>query len=105
VCERMEDRPPYDAVRITLGILAKKKHLTYRREGRRYIYMPTVARGRASRSAAKTMVRTFFNDSPKNAIMAMIDMSSSDMTREELDEIATYIKQERKDIREGKSDD
>ena len=96
VCERMEDDPGYDSVRITLGILAKKGHLTFRRESRKYIYMPTVSRNRASRSAAKNMMRTFFNDSPKKAILAMIDMSSSKMTQKELDEIASYIEKEKK---------
>ncbi len=96
VCGRMEDDPGYDSVRITLGILAKKGYLAHRRERRKYIYTPTVHRTRASRSAAKSMMRTFFNDSPKKAIMAMIDMSSSEMTGEELDEIASYIEEERK---------
>jgi hypothetical protein len=32
--------------------------------------------------------------------MAMIDMSSSKMSQEELDEIASYIERERKKIRE-----
>jgi predicted transcriptional regulator len=96
VCGRMEDAPGYDTVRITLGILAKKGYLTHRRENRKYIYTPTVTRTRASRSAAKNLMRTFFNDSPKKAIMAMIDMTSSKMTREELDEIALYIEKERK---------
>ena len=96
VCGRMEDNPGYDSVRITLGILAKKGHLNHRRENRKYIYTPTVPRTRASRSAAMSMMRTFFNDSPKKAIMAMIDMSSTKMTREELEEIASYIERERK---------
>jgi predicted transcriptional regulator len=102
VCGRMEDDPGYDSVRITLGILTKKGHLTYRRENRKYIYMPTVPHKRASRSAAKNMMRTFFDDSPKRAIMAMIDMSSSKMTREELDEIASYVEKERKKVSEGR---
>jgi predicted transcriptional regulator len=100
VCDRMEDNPGYDSVRITLGILVKKGYLTHRREKRKYIYMPTVSRKRASRSAAKNMLRTFFDDSPKQAIMAMIDMSSSKMTQEELDEIASYIEREKEKIRE-----
>jgi hypothetical protein len=48
------------------------------------------------------MMRTFFDDSPKRAIMAMIDMSSSKMTREELDEIASYVEKERKKVSEGR---
>jgi predicted transcriptional regulator len=96
VCDSMEDDPGYDSVRITLGILAKKGYLAHRREDRKYIYTPVVPRRRASHSAARNLMRTFFNDSPKKAIMAMIDMSSSSMTWEELDEIASYIEKGRK---------
>jgi predicted transcriptional regulator len=95
VCERMEDDARYDSVRITLGILAKKGYVTHRRENRKYIYIPTVPHKRASHSAAKNLLRTFFNDSPKQAIMAMIDMSSSKMTKKELEEIASFIEKER----------
>jgi BlaI family penicillinase repressor len=95
VCGRLNDEEHYDSIRITLGILVKKGHLSSRREGKKYMYMPIVPRRRASRSAAKNMVRTFFGNSPKNAIMAMIDMTSSEMTPEELAEIASYIERER----------
>ncbi len=96
VASRLEDSPSYDSVRITLGILAKKGFLTHRREQRRYIYAPTVPRERASRSAVRSLLKTFFGGSPKKAILAMLDMSSSKLTKEELDEIAAWVEKEKK---------
>ena len=95
VSSRMVEDPGYNSVRITLGILTKKGFLQYRGENRKYIYSPTVPKKRASESVAGNMVRTFFNNSPKAAIMAMIDMSTSRMTSDELDEIAGYLENEK----------
>lgn len=96
VADRMEDNPGYDSVRITLGILTKKGHLTHRKDNRRYIYAPTVGREKASRSAVKGLLKTFFGGSPKKAILTMLDMSSSRLTKQELDEIAGWLEKEKK---------
>ena len=96
VASRMDDDPGYDSVRITLGILTKKGHLKHRREKRRYIYAPTVPREKASRSAFLNLLRTFFGGSPKKAILSMLDMSSSRLSEEELDEIADWLEKEKK---------
>ncbi len=95
VSDRMDDDPGYDSVRITLGILTKKGHLKHRTESRRYIYAPTVAREKASRSAVSNLMRTFFSGSPKKAILTMLDMSSSRLTKKELDEIAEWLEKEK----------
>ena len=92
----MEDSPGYDSVRITLGILAKKGHLKHRKDGRRYIYAPTVPLDKASRSAARNLLRTFFSGSPSKAILTMLDVSSSRLTKKELDEIAAWLDEEKK---------
>lgn len=88
--------PGYDSVRITLGILTKKGHLQHRREDRRYIYSPTVPHGQASRSAFLSLLRTFFGGSPKKAILAMLDMSSSKLTQKDVDEITAWLDREKK---------
>jgi predicted transcriptional regulator len=95
VQERIEDDPGYDSIRVTLSILAKKGHLTHRRDGRRYIYSPTVSRKRASRSAARSLIETFFGGSPSEAILTMLDVSSAKLSEKELDEIAALIEREK----------
>ena len=96
VAGRIENSPGYDSVRVTLGILTKKGYLKYRRENRRYIYSPTVPREKVSRSAVRNLLRTFYGGSPSRAILAMLDMSSSRLSRKELDEIASWLDKERK---------
>jgi predicted transcriptional regulator len=96
VAALMHDRPSYDTVRVTLGILAKKGHLRHRRDGRRYVYSPTVSHERATRSALSGVVRTFFGGSPSKAILTMLDVNSEQLTEEELKQIAKMIEKERK---------
>jgi predicted transcriptional regulator len=94
VLGRMDDDPGYDSVRVTLGILEKKGHLKHRQEGRRYVYSPTVPHAKASRSAVRNLIHTFFRGSPSRAILTLLGMSR--LSREELDEIARAIEEERR---------
>jgi predicted transcriptional regulator len=91
VAERMSDDPGYDSVRVLLGILAKKGHLTRRRDGRRYLYSPTLSHAKATRSAVQNLLHTFFQGSPSKAILTMLDMSSRRLSQRELDDIATEL--------------
>jgi predicted transcriptional regulator len=91
----MEDDPGYDSVRVTLGILRKKGHVKHRREGRCYVYSPTVPHERATRSALRGVLRTFFGGSASRAILTMLDMSSERLSKRELDEIAAFIEEEK----------
>src|SRR5438270_9874509 len=68
VIDRMEDAPSYSAVRALMGILEDKGQLSHQQDGPRYVYLPTVPRQTAQRSALKSLVKTFFNDSPREAI-------------------------------------
>jgi BlaI family penicillinase repressor len=94
VVGRIEHDPGYDSVRVTLGILERKGHLKHRREGRHYVYTPTVPHETASRTAVRNVLHTFFRGSPSRAILALLGMSR--LSREELDEIAEWIEEERK---------
>ena len=96
VVDRMKDDPGYDSIRIILGILTKKKHLSHRRENRRYIYSPTVPREKACRSAVRNLLETFFSGSPHEAILTMLDMSSSRLSQEEIDELEAWLEKEKK---------
>ena len=93
VVDRMDSDAGYDSVRVTLGILEKKGHVQHRQEGRRYVYSPTVPHSAASRSAIRNVTRTFFRGSPSRAILALLGMSK--LSRDELDEIAKWIEEER----------
>ena len=99
VHERLPDAPSYSAVRALLRILVDKGHLRYRQVGPRYIYRPTLSRERAKRSALSHLLRTFFEGSTEQAVATLLDMSSADLTEEELDRLARMIDQARSEGR------
>ena len=99
VREAMEDAPSYSAVRAMLRILEDKGHVKHEAEGLKYVYVPTVGRDKAKRTAVRRLLDTFFSDSPEQLVAALLDISSKRLTREELDRMAEMIDRAK---REGK---
>jgi len=97
VREAMPDAPSYSAVRAMLRILEEKGHLKHREEGLKYVYEPVVARERAKRSAVQHLLDTFFNGEPEQAMAALLDVSSTRLTREELDRMSAMIEKAKKE--------
>lgn len=84
VAKALPDPPSYSAVRALLRILEQKGHLRHLEQGPRYVFLPTVSRDRARRSALRNLVTTFFDGSPAQAAAALIDqaaLSDEDVTR------------------------
>src|SRR3954467_10974067 len=73
----LPDPPSYSAVRAMLRILEDKGHVRHQQDGPRYIYLPTLARDNAKRSAMRHMLQTFFDGSAEQAISALLDDSSA----------------------------
>ena len=96
VLDRLPDPPGYSAVRAMLRILEEKGHLTHEQDGPRYVYLPTVARDNAKRSAMRHMLRTFFDGSAEQAISALLDDASTKMSDVELDRLAIMISEARR---------
>ena len=92
----LPDPPSYSAVRAMLRILEEKGHVQHEQEGPRYVYVPTVARDNAKRSALRHMLRTFFDGSAEQAISALLDDSSTRLSERELDRLARMIDQARR---------
>ena len=99
VREAMEAAPGYSAVRAMLRVLEEKGHVKHQAEGLKYVYVPVVARDKAKRSAVKHVMETFFNGSAEQIVAALLDVSSTRLTREELDRMSAMIEQAK---REGK---
>src|SRR5215471_5723340 len=57
--EAMEDAPSYSAVRAVLRVLEEKGHVKHQAEELKYVYLPTVNRDKAKRSAVKHLLETF----------------------------------------------
>jgi len=97
VRDAMPDAPSYSAVRAMLRVLEEKGHVKHQAEGLKYVYVPTVARDKAKRSAVKHLLDTFFGNSPEQVVAALLDVSSTRLTREELDRMAQMIEQAKKE--------
>ena len=97
VLDALPDPPGYSSVRATLRILEEKGHLTHEKDGPRYVYSPVLPRNKASRSALKQLVRTFFDGSVERAVAALLDASDAKMSQEELDRLAELIDEARKE--------
>jgi len=91
VREAMADAPSYSAVRAMLRVLEEKGHVRHQAEGLKYVYVPTIGRDKAKRSAVKHVLDTFFSGSPEQIVAALLDVSSGKLTREELDRMAEMI--------------
>src|SRR6185503_17049744 len=99
VLENMPDPPGYSAVRTMLRLLEEKGYLKHDQEGPRYVYLPTISRDRARQSALKQVVQTFFGNSTEQAVAALLDMSKSKMSDEELERLSQLIEKARKEGR------
>ena len=97
VLEAMPDPPGYSAVRAMLRVLEEKGHVRHQAEGLKYVYVPTVARDKAKRSAVKHLLDTFFKDAPEQVVAALLDVSSTRLTRAELDRMAEMIERTKKE--------
>ena len=91
VLQEIEDPPSYSALRTTMGILVDKNQLRVRRQGRKYIYTPTVGKHRARRSALRHLLDTFFEGSAENAVEAILKLESSKLSQDDFDRIASMI--------------
>jgi len=93
----MPNAPSYSAVRTLLRILEDKGHVRHEQDGTRYVYMPTVERERAKRSAMRHMLNTFFEGSTTQAIAALLDEDPKRLSAEDLDRLKTMIERARKE--------
>jgi predicted transcriptional regulator len=92
----LPEPPSYSAVRALLRILEDKGHVRHQQDGPRYVYVPTVGRDNAKRSALKHVLKTFFDGSAEQAISALLDENSSKLSPAELDRLARLIDTARK---------
>jgi predicted transcriptional regulator len=92
----LPDPPSYSAVRAMLRILEEKGHVRHEQDGPRYVYLPTIARDNAKRSALRHMLRTFFDGSAEQAISALLDDASTKLSDAELERLGDLIRQARR---------
>ena len=92
----LPEPPSYSAVRALLRILEEKGHVRHQQDGPRYVYLPTLPRDNAKRSALHHVLKTFFDGSAEQAISALLDENSARLSPAELDRLARLIDSARK---------
>jgi predicted transcriptional regulator len=99
VLDALPDAPSYSTIRALLRVLEEKGHLKHEQDGPRYVFLPTVARDKARRSALRQLVQTFFEGSTAQAVAALLGEPGSNLSDEELDRLSRLIDQARKEGR------
>ncbi len=99
VRDAMDEAPSNSAVRTLLRVLEEKGHVRRRAEGLKYVYAPAVAKEKAKRTAVRHLLDTYFDGSSEQIVAALLDVSSTALTREELDRMTAMIEKAK---REGK---
>jgi len=94
--QAMADAPSYSAVRAKLRVLEEKGHVRHEEAALRYVYLPTVRRDTARRSALRHIVSTFFEGSVEDAMAALLDLSAARLSDADLDRIARMVEEARK---------
>jgi predicted transcriptional regulator len=98
VLDDIPDPPSYSAVRAMLRLLEEKGHVRHEQDGPRYVFLPTVNRDRARKSALKHVVRTFFDGSATEAVAALLDADAK-LSESDLDRLSTMIQNARREGR------
>lgn len=93
----LPDAPSYSAVRALMGTLVDKGHLETVRDGRRYLYSPTVPAEQASASALDRVVTNFFGGSKVQAALALV--GDTELDPAELEALEKAIAQAREEGR------
>lgn len=99
ILEQISDAPSYSTVRAQLRVLEEKGHVRHEDQGLRYLYVPTVPRHAARKTALKHLVDTFFDGSSANLVTALLGSDAAKLSDEELERIAQIVKAARSDPR------
>jgi predicted transcriptional regulator len=96
VREKLANPPSYSSVRTMIGQLERKGLVTRDRSGVKHYYSPIESKRSASRSALRSVMETFFPQSPGDALAALIDDSAKKLNEEDLDRLEQAIRKARK---------
>jgi predicted transcriptional regulator len=96
VLAALSDPPSYSSVRSMLRLLETKGFVSHQWDGPRHVYRPTASPTQLRRSAARHMLRTFFDDSMVTAVSALLGAAESPPTDEELDRLSRLIEDARR---------
>jgi BlaI family transcriptional regulator, penicillinase repressor len=91
----LPDAPSPSSVRKLLEIMIERGLVDRQYDGPRFVYFPTVRIEEASRSALKHLVQTFFNNSTRQAMAALLDMSDTSLSDAEYKRLRALLNRAR----------
>jgi predicted transcriptional regulator len=94
--EGLPGSPSDSTVRTQLRVLEDKGHVRHEEHGLRFIFMPTVPRHAARKSALNHLVDTFFDGSHAKVVTTLLGSDGSRLSDDDLDRIAELIASARK---------
>jgi BlaI family transcriptional regulator, penicillinase repressor len=94
---KMDDAPSYSAVRALLRVLEDNGQVKHKAEGLRYVYSTVVEREKATGSVLRHLIDTFFGGSPERAVAALLDVSATRLTAEQLENISDLIERAKRE--------
>ena len=92
----LAEPPSYSAVRTTMNILVRKGFLSYRAEGRKYLYSPIVPHGKARQTAVKHLLKTYFDGSISAAVNGLISADRKGLDEADYRELLELIQKARR---------
>lgn len=95
VQEELGEPVSNSAVRGMLRLLGEKGLVKYEQDGPRYVYSPAIRSEKASRSALRHLVDTFFNQSNSSAIATLLDMSREPLSAGEYERLSELLEKAR----------
>lgn len=81
----------YNSVLTTIRILEKKGYVQHSKDGRAHVYMPLVGRQEATRSAVRSLVNRFFQNSHELLVLNLLEDKS--ITAEELKRLNSLLQE------------
>lgn len=94
--ESLTGQPSDSTVRTQLRVLEDKGHVRHEEQGLRFVYMPTVPRHAARKSALNHLVDTFFDGSHAKVVTTLLGSDASRLSDDDLDRIEGLIASARK---------
>jgi predicted transcriptional regulator len=102
VVEVLGDPPlAYNTVLTTMRILEQKGYVRHKASGRAFLYRPVIGREDAQRDVVQHVVSRFFNNSPRELVLNLIESEQVDLG--ELDRLREIIDAARRSGRSHQS--
>jgi BlaI family penicillinase repressor len=95
VLNEIPNPPSYSAVRAMMNILESKGFLKHVKVGRKYVYSSTTPFKKAKQSAIRQLLHTYFNNSTRDAVAAIIEFDRKNLEHTDFDRLVELIQKAR----------